>query len=278
MAARVIEATIQEVKTCTELSEAFTLTVCNDLISIGQQSVVKKVIIDSDIGRNTNFTVGSEDIDWFSLSITSPNGQKYDSTSSELVKNQSLKRYQLRLRSAESGFWSINFIKHSNKAISATVSVTSQPLNPNAIQMRVCLKDADINSQTPPIIFAELLKGNNAVIGAEVMATIDKSNGTQTRIKLNNFNNVYINYFTDYSGSGRYNVSVLAEGYNCQLKPIRGGTSSGLSHILLILIIRKFLKLFYSFFVNLIYFDSLLLFRSFCPSIRKTINRRLFQS
>jgi len=233
MAARVIEATIQEVKTCKELGEALTLTVCNDLIAINQQSVNKYVIIDPDIGRNTIFTVGSEDIDKLSLSVTSPNGHKYDSTSSELIRNQSLKRYQLKLnRSAESGVWSVNFIRHSNKAISATISVTSQPLNPNAIQMRVMLKDADINSQMPPLIFAQISKGNNAVIGAEVMATIDKPDGTQSKIRLNNYNNAYINYFTDYSGSGRYNVSVLARSLenNCQLKPIRGGIASGLSH------------------------------------------------
>jgi hypothetical protein len=74
--------------------------------------------------------------------------------------------------------------------------------------MRVWLKDADINTGMPPIIFAQIRKGSDAVIGAEVTATIDKPNGTQTQIKLENHNNIYCNYFTDYCGSGRYNVSV----------------------------------------------------------------------
>jgi hypothetical protein len=108
--------------------------------------------------------------------------------------------------------------------------VTSQPFNPNAIQMRVTLKDADNSSQMPPIIIAEIRKGNSAVIGAQVMATIDKPNGTQTQIKLENHNNIYCNYFTDYCGSGRYNVCVLAksEANVCQLKSLNNKSSIGL--------------------------------------------------
>jgi hypothetical protein len=59
----------------------------------------------------------------------------------------------------------------------------------------------------PPIIFVQIPKGSDAVIGAEVTATIDKPNGTQTNVKFNNLN-IYCNYFTDYCGSGRYNVSL----------------------------------------------------------------------
>jgi len=219
MAIRVIESALTEAKVSKELNEALTISVCNDLIVI-DQLVDKKVIIDSDIGRNTNFTIGSEDIDKFSVSIISPNGQIYNSNSKEFSKNLSYKRYQLSLRNAESGVWSLSFIKNSIESLSATVSVTSQPLNPNAIEMRVWLKDADTNSETPPLIFAQIHKGNDFVIGAEVMATIDKPDGNQTNIKLNNYNNIYYNYFTDYCGSGRYNVSVLAKNTEnkCQLK------------------------------------------------------------
>jgi len=219
MAIRVIESALTETKVNKELNESLTISVCNDLIAVNQ-FVDTKVIIDSDIGRNTNFTIGSEDIDKFSVSIISPNGQIYDSNSKEFTKNMSYKRYQLSLRNAECGVWSLRFVKHSNESLSATLSVTSQPLNPNAIQMRVWLKDADIDSKTPPLIFAEIRKGNEAVIGAEVIATIDKPDGSQTNVKLNNYNNIYYNYFTDYCGSGRYNVSVLANNTenNCQLR------------------------------------------------------------
>jgi hypothetical protein len=225
MAIRVFESAFQEVKTSKEMSEAITICVCNELIAINYQSIAFKVIIDSDIGRNTNFIIGSEDIDKFSVTITSPNGQKYDSTSSEFSRNLSLKRYQLKPKNTEPGVWLISFVRHSNQTLSATVSVTSQPINPNAIQMRVMLKDADINSQTPPVIIAEIRKGSDAVIGAEVMATVDKPDGTQTNVKLNNYNNIYINYFTDYCGSGRYNVSVLAknETNNCRLNSNSAG-------------------------------------------------------
>jgi hypothetical protein len=111
MAVRVIESAFQEVKISKELSESITIEVSKDLISIVEQTLNKTIIIDSDIGRNTNFTIGSEDFDKFSVSLTSPKGQKYDSTSSEYVKNQSLKRYQFKLKSAEPGIWTISFVK-----------------------------------------------------------------------------------------------------------------------------------------------------------------------
>ena len=94
--------------------------------------------------------------------------------------------------------------------------------------MRVTLKDADNNY--PPIIIAEIRKGTDVVIGADVTATVDKPDGTQSQLKLNNYNNVFCNYFTDYCGGGRYNVSVLAQnkGSNCRLISVISGTAGKL--------------------------------------------------
>ena len=222
--ARVIEATIQEVKTGKELAEVVNISVCDDIVSIKQQSITKTVTIDADIGRNTVFTIGSEDFDKISLSIESPNGHRYDSSSREMTKNQALKRFQLKLTAAEPGVWSINLNKHSNQSIEANVSVKSQPLKSNAIQMRVSLIAADSNS--PPIIVSELRKGKEVIIGAEVMATIDRPDGSQRQLKLNNYDNIYCNYFTDYCGAGRYNVTVLAQNkaFNCKLKALSSNT------------------------------------------------------
>ncbi len=183
-----------------------------------RQNVNKNVFINSDIGRNTKFIIVSEDFDKFSVSMTSPKGQKYDSTSREYVKNRSLKRYQFKLKSADPGIWTISFVKHSNVTICATISVRSQPLNSNAIQMRVWLKDADNKTVMPPIIFAEIRKGSDVVVGATVIATIYKPNGDSTQVKLENHNNIYCNYFADYCGSGRYNVSVWSRNFgDCSL-------------------------------------------------------------
>jgi hypothetical protein len=62
--------------------------------------------------------------------------------------------------------------------------------------MRVWLKDADINTGMPPIIFIEIRKGREPVIETEVMATIDRPNGTEIKINLKNYENIYCNYFT----------------------------------------------------------------------------------
>ena len=87
--------------------------------------------------------------------------------------------------------------------------------------MRVSLIDA--NSYSPPIIVWQLLKGNKVIIDAEVVATVDKPNGTQSQLKLNNYDNIYCNYFTDYCGADRYNLTVFAQNYefNCKLKSLK---------------------------------------------------------
>jgi hypothetical protein len=88
------------------------------------------------------------------------------------------------------------FERQSEQTIQAMVSVTSQPLNSNATQMRVLLKDADINTEMLPIIFVEIRKGRDAVNETEVMATINRPNGTEIKMKFKNYNKIYCNYFT----------------------------------------------------------------------------------
>ena len=127
MMARMIEAAIQEVKTSKESAESVIISVCDDILHFNQTMVIKNVTIDSDIGRNTVFTIGSEDFDKISVSIQSPNGHKYDSSSSELIRNQALKRYQLKPKKEETGVWYITLTKHSNQTINANISVKSQP-------------------------------------------------------------------------------------------------------------------------------------------------------
>ena len=224
MTVRVIEASVQEFKECKELAEVHRICVCDHIIRLTEIRVIKNVTIDSDIGRNTVFTIGSEDFGKISVCIYSPNGHKYDSTSTEFNKNENLKRIQFKPKVTEPGVWSISLIKHSKQTICVSVSVKTQPFNPNPIQMRVSFKEADSNS--PPIIITEIRKGSEAVIGAEVTATVDKPDGTQNKLKLINYNNIYCNFFTDYCGGGRYNVTVLAQnkGSNCQLMSLSSRT------------------------------------------------------
>ncbi len=210
MAARVIENAIEEVKSSKEINEVYSVIVYNEIVVLNEISITKNILIDSCIGLNTVFTISSENIDKFSVSIKSPSGKMFNVSSDGLVRDETLKLLKLKLRNSESGIWKIYFLKHSNQILQAGLSVTSQAINPNFARMRVWFKDENIATKMPPLIFTELRKGNTAVIGADVMAIIDKPDGTQASLKLDNYHDIYCNYFTDYCGPGRYNFSVSA--------------------------------------------------------------------
>ena len=127
MMARVIESTSQEVSTRGEKAEVFYISICNHIVVIKHRSLTKSVTIDPDIGCNTVFTIGSQDFNNISLSIESPNGYKYDSSSPELTSNAGLKQYQLKLSTAEPCVWSINLNNHSKQTIEANITVKSRP-------------------------------------------------------------------------------------------------------------------------------------------------------
>ena len=170
---------------------------------------MKTVIIDPDIGRNTTFNIGSKDYERMSVIIQSPNGSRYDMSSPEMTRNSSLKRYELKVSKAETGIWTITLNKIGTQKISVNLSVKSQALGGIAVELRTTLIES--NSNTSPIIVAKLHRGNDFVIGAQVSATIDRPDGTQTKLQLKNYDNIYANYFTDYCGCGRYNVTVMAD-------------------------------------------------------------------
>ena len=217
MIARVIESTIQEIKVGKELAEVIFVSVCDDIIELNQSITMKTVVIDPDIGRNTSFTIGTEDYQRMSVIIQSPNGSRYDMSSPEMTRNSALKRYELKVSKAETGIWTITLNKSGTQKILANISVKSQALGGSAVELRTTLIESD--STTPPIIVAKLNRGNDFVIGAQVSATIDRPDGTQSKLKLKNYDNIYANYFTDYCGVGRYNVTVIADtSAQCRLK------------------------------------------------------------
>ena len=219
MIARVIQATIQEISVGKEMAEIIFVSVCDDIIELNQSITTKTVVIDPDIGRNTTFFIGSESYERITVVIRSPNGSRYDISSPEMSKNSTLKRYEFKVSKAEAGVWTITLTRSGSQNFSANISVKSQALGGSAVELRTTLIDAD--STTPPIIVAKLNRGNDFVIGAQVSATIDRPDGTQSQLLLKNYDNIYANYFTDYCGVGRYNVSVRADGSSqCRLTSI----------------------------------------------------------
>ncbi|CAG2163317.1 unnamed protein product [Oppiella nova] len=211
MIARIMEAAMQEVITSKEMAEVVTISVVNEILTIDDStdSAEIQVPIDPDIGRNTQIQVRSEDIKFIDIDITSPSGTTYSTNGGQVLKRLELKQCQQYMDETEPGVWLIKLNKHCGQAVRAHVKVESEATGVNAIQMNVQLRAPE--ADCPPIIVCTLSKANEPVVGAVVTATVDRPNETQTELPLNNYyEGFYYGYYTDYSGTGRYNVSVLA--------------------------------------------------------------------
>ncbi|CAG2163496.1 unnamed protein product [Oppiella nova] len=214
MMARVISAAMEEVNMSTEMAEVVIVSVYNDIVVLddSRDTQVINIPIDSDIGRNTSLQVNSQDIDLLEISVISPSGRIFDTTSGQFPKDFALKRAKLLIDTCEPGQWRVQLSKQgkAHKTIRAQVVIQSEPKTNAVIELNVCLRAPDVDC--PPLIVCRLHKSDEPVVGALLTATVDKPSGTPTELALNRYHTsgYYYNYFTDYCGSGRYNVSVLA--------------------------------------------------------------------
>ncbi|CAG2106831.1 unnamed protein product [Medioppia subpectinata] len=214
MAERVMSAAMQEVKVSREMAEVVIIGVYNDIVTVAEDSdhTVVQVPIDRDIGRNTSVQVLSHDIGSLIVTFESPAGAMAD----QFVIDDSLKRARLNVRQCAPGVWRLVLTKQPGvirKAIRAQVVVESEMSgtgNAAAIELYVGIRGQEANC--PPLLVCRLDKAGGSVLGAHLTATVDRPDGTQTHTPLDRYHTdgYYYNYFTNFCGAGRYNVSVLA--------------------------------------------------------------------
>ncbi|CAG2101688.1 unnamed protein product [Medioppia subpectinata] len=214
MAERVMSAAMQEVKVSREMAEVVVIGIYNDIVTLneGSNHTVVQVPIDPDIGRNTSVQVLSHDIGSLIITFESPAGAMAD----QFVMDDSLKRARLNVRQCAPGVWRLLLTKQPGvirKAIRAQVVVESEMSGTgsgSAIELYVGIRGQEANC--PPLLVCRLDKAGGPVLGAHLTATVDRPDGTQTHTPLDRYHTdgYYYNYFTDYCGAGRYNVSVLA--------------------------------------------------------------------
>ena len=183
------------------------VNVCQETVLVGRGSLfTRSIMIDSEIGRNVIFQVLSKNYHELSCDLTSP----FDSLVT-FARDDWLKRFVFKNNTVEPGNWTLVIRNNSKRDIKASILVKCGAMDENPIRMKVTLIEPDVYNPSPPIIVAELMKGTDIVIGAEVIATVDCPDGTQKKLSLKNHKDtIYCSHFTDYRGAGRYNVTVFA--------------------------------------------------------------------
>lgn len=210
----------------------------DEMVELHERMMEKQVRIDPDLGKNTIFTVTSPSIKTVEVSIMSPTGTIYDYTSPEYSRDDDQKeRIQIFLPQAETGRWRILFTRRGYYPVVAAFTVTSEPedTEQQPIRVRSWLSDMQLKFPAYAKVYAEVQKGYRPIIGATVVATIDRPMGGAVDVTLGDDgvgadvtknDGVYTGYFTHFNGNGRYAVvaNVVNDG---QAKLKYGIRSSG---------------------------------------------------
>ena len=188
------------------------------------------------MGKNTKFSVSTNDVDVVVLSFKSPDGQVFTEGHPYYRKDSHLKHIELWIPDSRVGHWEVVFgkdIRH-NRDIIVALTVTSEPKNTKEQPIRVnsYFGNLEIRYPATALIYAEVKKGQNAVIGAKVVATVERPENGKIEVELYDDGSgvdvtandgVYTTAFTQFSQNGRYAVSakVVSESSKTRVRTTR---------------------------------------------------------
>ena len=178
------------------------------------------VTIDKTVGNDTFFVFS-----WSKKQplffVRDPKGKEYGS-SDFTIDSSNLKTARLSINgTAEVGDWHYyiqNVATVQNISVTVTSRAASSDVSPVILQ--AYMERANI-APNPVVVYAEVSQNFLPVLGATVIATIEKDGATAVSLPL--FDNgagadmtkndgIYSRYFTSLSGDGRYSLKVSAQG------------------------------------------------------------------
>ncbi|XP_072016163.1 calcium-activated chloride channel regulator 1-like isoform X2 [Amphiura filiformis] len=177
-------------------------------------------LVDSNIGRNTQFNFGYSLDEGVDVIVTSPSGSIIDKSSAEYSKDDRFGSLQIKLEEvAEVGEWKFEIENLASEEQLVTVTVQSQSREegdePIVTNARWGLDDV-----TPPdnqMLYVTVAKGYTPVINTQVEASVAMPSGDDVRLVLEDNgigaditsnDGIYSTFFTEFGGIGRYSVQV----------------------------------------------------------------------
>uniref|UniRef100_A0A669R1T6 Chloride channel accessory 1 n=1 Tax=Phasianus colchicus TaxID=9054 RepID=A0A669R1T6_PHACC len=181
------------------------------------------VTIDKTVGNDTFFVFSWSRTQPFFF-VRDPKGKEYGS-SDFTVDSSNLKTARLSINgTAEVGDW--HYYIQNVDTIVQTLSVTvtsraaSSDVSPVILQAYM---ERTNTAPYPVVVYAEVSQNFLPVLGATVIATIEKDNAAAVTLPLfdsgtgadmTKNDGIYSGYFTSVSGDGRYSLKVSAQGRN----------------------------------------------------------------
>ncbi|UYV76170.1 hypothetical protein LAZ67_13002933 [Cordylochernes scorpioides] len=196
------------------------LEVLNERASVNPRSpTLRSFSIDSQLGARTTVIFISPTINQVQVRLMSPLGRRYEAGSPEYLFDQANQQIKIIFLKAESGRWFAEI--RASKFSDVSWVVTSEPKNPKnqPVRIKSWIGDLELTFPTVARVYAQVSRDYEPVLGARIVATIDRPMGSLVDIVLldngvgadgTRDDGIYTAYFTQFNGNGRYSVVARA--------------------------------------------------------------------
>ncbi|XP_025913431.1 calcium-activated chloride channel regulator 1-like [Apteryx rowi] len=210
-----------------DISEQSIQLESKDLEVASKQWINNSVTIDKTVGNDTFFVIA-----WSlyqpRIFLRDPKGKEYGN-SDFTVDNSNPKTARLGINgTAEVGDWHYHIENYytQNQIISVTVTSRAASSDVPPVIVKAYMNQAN-TAPNPVVIYAEVSQGFLPVLGATVIATIEKDKAATESLQLldngagaDTIKNdgIYSRYFTSFQSGGRYSLKVNAHGRNTTVR------------------------------------------------------------
>ncbi|XP_062436932.1 calcium-activated chloride channel regulator 1-like [Rhea pennata] len=204
-----------------DISEQSIQLESKDLEVARNQWINNSVTIDKTVGNDTFFVI-SWSLQSPRIILRDPKGKEYGN-SDFTIDSSTPKTARLGINgTAEVGDWHYYIENYYTNSQTISVTVTSRAASSDVppVIVKAYMNRANV-APNPVVIYAEVSQGFLPVLGANVIATIEKDNAATESLQLldngagadtNKNDGIYSRYFTSFQNSGRYSLKVNAHG------------------------------------------------------------------
>uniref|UniRef100_T1II73 VWFA domain-containing protein n=1 Tax=Strigamia maritima TaxID=126957 RepID=T1II73_STRMM len=180
-----------------------------------------KIVVDEAIGRNTQFIFTAEEPSQLELALKSPSKKIHNNRTKTFIPDKTIAAASFNIPMAEVGKWEYRIKNNYYMKQVVGVSVISEPkdIRKQPIRIKAWISDVQFNylqDASEAKIFAEVKKKYTPILGATVLAMVERPTGDQVEVELHDEgagadikknDGIYSAYFTQFKGSGRYSVT-----------------------------------------------------------------------
>ncbi|XP_046581484.1 calcium-activated chloride channel regulator 3A-1-like [Haliotis rubra] len=206
------------------------ISICNNRVRIeifraakfvtGGTTVEDNVIMDATVGSDTMFVFTLPHRTSVTVTLSSPDGVKYTSGSSECSIDHTLNIVRFNFHKAQTGVWRYSLWSPTSGTVTLVVkALPADHAQPYEINSWLSSTGADLSAANPvkPIVYVSVRKGYSPVVDADVTVIVERPTGLPVTLKPKDDgtlpdnmadDGVYSVYFTQFSGNERYSLDV----------------------------------------------------------------------